>query len=60
MLIAVAVFNIVLYAAVKQYYAWRNRSRARKWAQLSAGEQREYLETTMSEGNQKLSFRFVH
>jgi hypothetical protein len=59
-LVAISVLNIVLYIAVKQYYMWRNKSKERKWAQLSAEEKANYLETTTAEGNKRLDFRFVH
>lgn len=57
---SIAAYNIVLYLAVKAYFVWRNKSRGRKWKQLSAEEQVDYLENTTSEGNKKLDFRFVH
>jgi len=59
-LVAISVLNIVLYIAVKQYYMWRNKSKERKWRQLSAEEKANYLETTTDEGNKRLDFRFVH
>ncbi|GAB7331236.1 hypothetical protein MBLNU13_g02699t2 [Cladosporium sp. NU13] len=59
-LVAISVLNIVFYIAVKQYYMWRNKSKERKWQQLSAEEKANYLETTTAEGNKRLDFRFVH
>jgi hypothetical protein len=59
-LVAITVLNIFLYIAVKQYYIWRNNSKERQWKQLSAEERAVYLETTTTEGNKRLDFRFVH
>jgi hypothetical protein len=59
-LVAITVLNIFLYIAVKQYYIWRNNSKERQWKQLAAEERAVYLETTTTEGNKRLDFRFVH
>lgn len=59
-LVAIAVYNVFLYLAVRYYYIWRNKTKERKWKQLSADEQTNYLETTTDEGNQRLDFRFVY
>jgi hypothetical protein len=59
-LVAITVLNIFLYIALKRYYIWRNNSKERQWKQLSAEERAVYLETTTTEGNKRLDFRFVH
>lgn len=59
-LVAVASYNIVLYLLVKAYYVWRNGSKEKQWKQLSLAERQSYYETTASEGNKRLDFRFVH
>ncbi|KAM0722764.1 hypothetical protein Q7P37_002206 [Cladosporium fusiforme] len=59
-LVSIAAYNIFLYLAVRVYFVWRNKSKDRKWKQLSGDEQVAYLETTTVEGNKKLDFRFVY
>ncbi len=52
--------NIVLYALVKAYYVWRNKSRDKKWDAMTVEERLHYLATTTDEGNKRLDFRFHH
>lgn len=59
-LIAITVLNVILYIAVRQYYIWSNKSKERQWKQFSAEEKANYLETTTTEGNKRLDFRFVY
>ena len=59
-LVSLCVTNIALYVLTKLYYVWRNNVRSAKWDAMSENERVEYLATTMSEGNQRLDFRFVH
>ena len=58
-LVGIVCFNVALYVGTKGYYAWRNRSRARRWDALAEQEKLTYLDTTADEGNRKLDFRFV-
>ncbi|KIW57096.1 hypothetical protein PV05_05695 [Exophiala xenobiotica] len=59
-LIAICVYNIVLFVFGKCFYVWRNKVRDRRWSSMTEAEQREYLATTTDEGNKMLTFRFAH
>ncbi|KAI1213067.1 MFS general substrate transporter [Annulohypoxylon truncatum] len=59
-LLAITVFNIVLFYLVKVFYIWRNRVRDRRWNAMSPEEQENYILTTKDEGMRRLDFRFAH
>jgi len=58
-LIGIAAMNIVVYASVKLYYVWRNKSRDRVWNVMSTEERQTYLDTTTDKGSKRLDFRFA-
>lgn len=58
-LIAIACFNILLYALVKAYYVWRNNVREREWQAMTPEEKLVYLSENKDLGNKKLDFRFA-
>ncbi|KAK4655427.1 hypothetical protein QC762_302450 [Podospora pseudocomata] len=59
-LLAILCMNIVVYALVKVYYVWKNKSRDKKWAAMTEEQRLDYLATTKDEGNKRLDFRFEH
>ncbi|KAK4458264.1 major facilitator superfamily domain-containing protein [Cladorrhinum samala] len=59
-LLAICCMNLVLYAAVKSYYVWRNKSRDNKWNAMTEEQKLDYLQNTTDEGNKRLDFRFDH
>jgi hypothetical protein len=59
-LISLVAYNIVLYAAAKLYYVWRNKSRDKKWNSLNDDEKLAYLEKEEDGGSKRLDFRFAH
>ncbi|KAG6911326.1 hypothetical protein DXG01_000997 [Tephrocybe rancida] len=59
-LIAVASMNIVIYISTFFFYRTINARRDKIWNSWSEREQREYVETTKDEGNQRLDFRFAY
>jgi hypothetical protein len=59
-LLGIAVGNVGVYCLTKAYYLWRNKSRDKKWSDMTQSQQLEYLETTTDEGNKRLDFRFAH
>ncbi|KAK4183948.1 major facilitator superfamily domain-containing protein [Podospora australis] len=59
-LLGILCMNICLYAGVKAYYVWKNKSRDKKWNAMSENERLNYLATTEDEGNKRLDFRFEH
>ncbi|XP_014560121.1 hypothetical protein COCVIDRAFT_12992 [Bipolaris victoriae FI3] len=59
-LIAICVYNLVLFVAAKQYYVVVNRRRARVWDGMTKEEKETYLQTTTDKGNRRLEFRFAH
>ncbi|KAF2435282.1 MFS general substrate transporter [Tothia fuscella] len=58
-LVAICAANLVIYLLVKGYYVWRNKTREKKWNNMSEQERLEYHETTSDSGNKRLDFRFV-
>ncbi|KAF5519068.1 putative transporter [Colletotrichum aenigma] len=58
-LVGVASLNVVIYAAAKFYYVWRNRQRDRIWDAMSPEERQRYLDTTTDKGSKRLDFRFA-
>jgi hypothetical protein len=58
-LIGIAAMNIVVYASVKLYYVWRNKSRDKVWNVMSTEERQTYLDTTTDKGSKRLDFRFA-
>ncbi|KAI1421900.1 major facilitator superfamily domain-containing protein [Xylaria sp. FL1777] len=58
-LLGILSLNLVLYAIAKIYYIWRNRSRARKWDQMTPEEKLVYLSDHQDRGNKRLDFRFA-
>lgn len=58
-LVAITCLNIVLYAATKAYYVWRNRSKAKRWDAMSEEERLRYLNGATDLGNRRLDYRFV-
>lgn len=59
-LLAITVFNIVLFYLVKVFYVWRNKVRDAKWNALTKEEQENYVLHTEDQGQQRLDFRFAH
>ena len=59
-LLAINVFNIVLFVLVKLFYIWRNKVRERQWNALTKEEKEDYVLNTKDEGMKRLDFRFVH
>ena len=60
-LIGICAFNcFILYPGVKQYYRWRNRTKAAIWDAMTPEEQADYLATTKDRGNRRLDFQFAH
>ncbi|KAI8253887.1 putative transporter [Colletotrichum sp. SAR11_239] len=58
-LAGIASLNVVIYAAAKVYYVWRNRQRDRIWDAMSPEERQRYLDTTTDKGSKRLDFRFA-
>ncbi|KAK8046032.1 retrograde regulation protein 2 [Apiospora saccharicola] len=58
-LLGLVALNLLLYAAAKAYYVWRNRVRDRRWRAMSAEEQVAYLADSQARGNRGLDFRFA-
>ncbi|CAI0643556.1 unnamed protein product [Colletotrichum noveboracense] len=58
-LVGIASLNVVIYAAAKVYYVWRNRQRDRIWDAMSPEERQRYLDTTTDKGSKRLDFRFA-
>jgi len=59
-LAGITAWNIVFIIAIKLYYIWRNKSRAKVWDAMTDDEKEHYLKTTKDEGNKRLDFRFAH
>lgn len=59
-LIAICVYNFVLFIGTKIFYVHINKQRAAKWDAMSQGEKEHYLTTTKDQGNKRLDFRFAH
>lgn len=52
-LIAITVYNFVLFIGAKVYYTTINRRRERVWGGMSKDEKERYLETTSDKGNKR-------
>jgi len=59
-LIAITLFNIVLYGGTKYYYVRRNKQRDQIWNAMTDQQKSDYLATTKDAGNKRLDFRFAH
>ncbi|KAK9486218.1 major facilitator superfamily domain-containing protein [Lipomyces starkeyi] len=59
-LIGIAVLNVFIYIGTKLYYIARNKSRQKKWNELTQEQKEIYLSTTTDQGNKRLDFRFAH
>ncbi|KAI0180351.1 MFS general substrate transporter [Hypoxylon sp. FL1284] len=59
-LLAITVFNILLFYLVKAFYLWRNRLRERRWQAMTPRQREDYVLTTKDEGMRRLDFRFAH
>ena len=59
-LLAINVFNIVLFVLVKLFYIWRNKVRDAQWNALTKEQKEDYVLNTKDEGMKRLDFRFVH
>jgi hypothetical protein len=59
-LIGIAAGNLLVYAASKAYYIWRNRVRDSKWTAMGEEERKDYLAANADKGNKRLDFRFAH
>ncbi|KAK4227418.1 major facilitator superfamily domain-containing protein [Podospora fimiseda] len=59
-LLGICCMNLVIYALVKAYYVWRNKSRDKKWNAMTEEQRLDYLANTTDEGNKRLDFRFDH
>ncbi|KAH1823556.1 hypothetical protein KXW04_007489 [Aspergillus fumigatus] len=59
-LIALAVYSLVLFVVARFYYEWRNKTKAQKWNAMSSAEREEYLSANKDLGNKRLDFRFVY
>lgn len=57
---AICIFNIFTFFAVKAFYIWRNKSREERWNQLTEQEKIDYIATTEDEGQKRKDFRFAH
>ncbi|KAI1313211.1 major facilitator superfamily domain-containing protein [Xylaria venustula] len=58
-LLGILGLNLILYTVAKIYYIWRNRSRARKWDQMTPEERLVYLSDHQDKGNKRLDFRLA-
>lgn len=58
-LIAITVYNILLFVGAKFFYVWRNNIRDKRWNAMSQEERETYLATTTDKGNKRLTFRFA-
>ncbi|OJJ99285.1 hypothetical protein ASPACDRAFT_1870407 [Aspergillus aculeatus ATCC 16872] len=61
-LIAMAVWSILVFIGAKLYYIWRNKQRAAIWDAMSSAEREAYLADVADKdlGNKRLDFRFTH
>lgn len=59
-LLGISGWNLLLYVASKAYYVWRNRTRERRWNELSSEDKMEYLEAEEDSGSKRLDFRFAN
>lgn len=59
-LIAITVWNVLVFIGAKFYYMTINKKRERIWSSMNKEEKETYLETTKDKGNKRLDFRFAH
>lgn len=52
-LIALAVYSLVLFVVARFYYEWRNKTKAQKWNAMSSAEREEYLSANKDLGNKR-------
>jgi MFS family permease len=58
-LLALVAWNVVLFCLSKAYYEWRNKTRDKKWNDMTRDQRLHYLATTTDKGNKRLDFRFA-
>lgn len=58
-LIGILCWNLVVYAASKAYYVWRNKRRERRWDELTSQQKLEYMDSQEDLGSKRLDFRFA-
>ncbi|KAK7911737.1 Major facilitator superfamily transporter [Apiospora marii] len=58
-LLGLVALNLLLYAAAKAYYVWRNRVRDGRWRAMSPEARVAYLADSQARGNRGLDFRFA-
>jgi hypothetical protein len=59
-LAALSGANILLFAATKAYYRWRNQRKEKVWRELGEEGRKEYLADTKDKGSDRLDWRYVH
>ena len=59
-LVAVVVYNLVIFLGAKRFYIYLNRRREAIWETMSKHDRQVYLATTRDNGNRRLDFRFSH
>jgi len=59
-LAALSGANILLFAATKAYYMWKNQRKEKVWRELGDEGRREYLTSTKDKGSDRLDWRYVH
>lgn len=52
--------TIVVYIFSRVYYGWRNKQKKAKWDAMTAGQQKDYLDTTKDQGSRRLDFMFSY
>lgn len=58
-LLGILSWNLVIYAAAKGYYVWRNKRREERWAELTGEQKLAYMERQEDMGSKRLDFRFA-
>ena len=59
-LLAINIWNLVLYGLVKLYYVKRNQGKEKKWSMMTPEQKADYIQNTTDEGAKRLDFRFAH
>ncbi|KAJ5738386.1 hypothetical protein N7493_001541 [Penicillium malachiteum] len=59
-LIALAVWSMMLFIAAKLYYVWRNKQNSAVWNNMSPDERERYVAENSHLGNKRVDFRFLH
>ncbi|KAJ5288524.1 transporter [Penicillium angulare] len=59
-LIALAVWSLLLFIAAKFYYVWRNKQNAAIWGAMSSEERERYVAENKDLGNKRVDFQFLH